>query len=582
MVAHVTSLKRARKDRIISYSVPFFLHLLAFSATEPLPFFPSPPFSLMEFTSSAKSLTLISTVTVSSASKSSCRFCNFLLPTSPSPDFSARNGIRFRSPSPSVLSRRRCRKWGVHARFPRFLVRASFSGGSILVVVAVAAANFAALRLFFLNHVRLKKESPKHSGPEEPELIEHATVLQHRANESEIEIPRDLSVKSSVEEGKRIYQRTDDGVVPEVDYLLQSQMTALKHQGTRAAETTEVHDSQVFIIHPSNNASLQTKESSTIDLPAVILGNGSLLQQKTSAGDAPNLLPGVPQEASIMAEPSLSISAGPTKSVDAKSGESEFQVLSYSGLDAIFEQQVHTVYQEKKADGNSLLPSSIKNIMSPNMSLQNNSGCSLHLTPKRQMKDEAEISHSKGVSQEVVLVASKGSSSNWKEYAKFKGVLRSGRPVFHEMVNAGVEPNVHTYGALIDGCARAGQVAKAFGAYGILRSKKVKPDRVIFNALITACGQSGAVDRAFDVLAEMGAEPQPIDPDHVTVGALMKTCAQAGQVGDLEFALCVYNDMKRNGIIPDELIQYAAKTSLHIRVCVCVCVHDTDLVRPVS
>ena len=39
------------------------------------------------------------------------------------------------------------------------------------------------------------------------------------------------------------------------------------------------------------------------------------------------------------------------------------------------------------------------------------------------------------------------------------------------MVNSGIEPNVHTYGALIDGCARAGQVAKAFGAYGIMRSK---------------------------------------------------------------------------------------------------------------
>lgn len=39
------------------------------------------------------------------------------------------------------------------------------------------------------------------------------------------------------------------------------------------------------------------------------------------------------------------------------------------------------------------------------------------------------------------------------------------------MVNSGVVPNVHTYGALIDGCARAGQVAKAFGAYGIMRSK---------------------------------------------------------------------------------------------------------------
>ncbi|XP_031475638.1 pentatricopeptide repeat-containing protein MRL1, chloroplastic isoform X1 [Nymphaea colorata] len=157
--------------------------------------------------------------------------------------------------------------------------------------------------------------------------------------------------------------------------------------------------------------------------------------------------------------------------------------------------------------------------------------------------------------------------------------------VFHEMVSAGIEPNLHTYGALIDGCAKAGQVAKAFGAYGIMRSKKVNPDRVVFNALITACGQSGAVDRAFDVLAEMRAEPQPIDPDHVTVGALMRTCSQAGQVdralevykmmhkynikgtpevytiainccsqkGDLDQALKIYDDMKNKYVLPDEV-----------------------------
>lgn len=58
----------------------------------------------------------------------------------------------------------------------------------------------------------------------------------------------------------------------------------------------------------------------------------------------------------------------------------------------------------------------------------------------------------------------------------------------------------------------------------------MQPDRVIFNALITACGESGAVHRAFDVLAEMMAEPKPIEPDHVTVGALIKTCIQGGQV----------------------------------------------------
>lgn len=52
------------------------------------------------------------------------------------------------------------------------------------------------------------------------------------------------------------------------------------------------------------------------------------------------------------------------------------------------------------------------------------------------------------------------------------------------MVNAGVEPNVHTYGALIDGCARAGQVAKAFGAYGILRSKVRLWKHYLFSSIV--------------------------------------------------------------------------------------------------
>lgn len=43
--------------------------------------------------------------------------------------------------------------------------------------------------------------------------------------------------------------------------------------------------------------------------------------------------------------------------------------------------------------------------------------------------------------------------------------------MFHEMELHGVEPSVHTFGAMIDGCARAGQLPKAFGAYGIMISK---------------------------------------------------------------------------------------------------------------
>ncbi len=39
------------------------------------------------------------------------------------------------------------------------------------------------------------------------------------------------------------------------------------------------------------------------------------------------------------------------------------------------------------------------------------------------------------------------------------------------MEAAGIEANVHTFAAMIDGCARAGQLPKAFGVYGIMISK---------------------------------------------------------------------------------------------------------------
>ncbi|PIA55520.1 hypothetical protein AQUCO_00700073v1 [Aquilegia coerulea] len=185
----------------------------------------------------------------------------------------------------------------------------------------------------------------------------------------------------------------------------------------------------------------------------------------------------------------------------------------------------------------------------------------------------ASSQDSEGAFQVLELVKEAGLKADCKLYTTLISTCaKSGKvdtmfKVFHEMVNAGVEPNLHTYGSLIDGCARAGQVAKAFGAYGILRSK------------------SGAVDRAFDVLAEMKAEPTPVDPDHITVGALIKTCTQGGQfdralevykmiqqykikgtpevytlavsscsqTGNMEFALSVYKDMTRNGVIPDEM-----------------------------
>lgn len=45
------------------------------------------------------------------------------------------------------------------------------------------------------------------------------------------------------------------------------------------------------------------------------------------------------------------------------------------------------------------------------------------------------------------------------------------RQFLNEMEAEGIEPNVKTYGAMIDGCARASDVPKAFGLYRKMLNK---------------------------------------------------------------------------------------------------------------
>ncbi|PNX78469.1 hypothetical protein L195_g034447, partial [Trifolium pratense] len=105
-------------------------------------------------------------------------------------------------------------------------------------------------------------------------------------------------------------------------------------------------------------------------------------------------------------------------------------------------------------------------------------------------------------------------------HAKFFNICKKQKAVKEafDYVRLIPNPTLSTFSAKMLICMlRAGQVAIAFGAYGIMRSKNVKADRVVFNALIAACAQSGAMARAFDVIGEMEAEIQPIEPDHVTI-----------------------------------------------------------------
>lgn len=49
----------------------------------------------------------------------------------------------------------------------------------------------------------------------------------------------------------------------------------------------------------------------------------------------------------------------------------------------------------------------------------------------------------------------------------------------NEMETQGVEANVQTFGAMIDGCARAGDVPKAFGIYKKMLTKVYPPGSIM-------------------------------------------------------------------------------------------------------
>ena len=74
---------------------------------------------------------------------------------------------------------------------------------------------------------------------------------------------------------------------------------------------------------------------------------------------------------------------------------------------------------------------------------------------------------------------------------------------FAEMQRKGPEPDVITYSALINACAKGDYAGETMQLLVERQRKGLEPNVITSNALFNACSQGGIVEKALQILAEM-------------------------------------------------------------------------------
>eukprot|EP00897_Mesotaenium_endlicherianum_P010175 jgi/Mesen1/9186/ME000591S08509 len=99
------------------------------------------------------------------------------------------------------------------------------------------------------------------------------------------------------------------------------------------------------------------------------------------------------------------------------------------------------------------------------------------------------------------------------------------------MEAGGVPPDGHSYTAMLQAFARAGQLEEAESVLQDMQDRldPQKPPRHAYNILLEACATQGDHDRALRVLAQMQAER--VAPDTCTFLALLRVCGGARSAG---------------------------------------------------
>merc|ERR1719231_1928320 len=120
------------------------------------------------------------------------------------------------------------------------------------------------------------------------------------------------------------------------------------------------------------------------------------------------------------------------------------------------------------------------------------------------------------------------------------------------MLLKGVQPNAHSFSAVINACAKAGNVDSAVHWLEQMESNGVPVDVVVYSGVLDACAKVGDCEKAKLVFNQM--RMQGVTPNVVSYAALARPFAHKGDWQEVER---LAEQMQSEGLQMNEYFLYA-------------------------
>jgi len=118
--------------------------------------------------------------------------------------------------------------------------------------------------------------------------------------------------------------------------------------------------------------------------------------------------------------------------------------------------------------------------------------------------------------------------------------------VFKDMLSKGIEPTIVTFNAVIDACARNGQMNALPDLLQQMKARRLEPNLITYSTMIKGFCQRGDVKSALQQLEDL-RRTSNLRPDEIVFNTLLDGCSSAGLVVEGERLLA---DMRAEGIMP--------------------------------
>jgi len=118
--------------------------------------------------------------------------------------------------------------------------------------------------------------------------------------------------------------------------------------------------------------------------------------------------------------------------------------------------------------------------------------------------------------------------------------------VYQEMLQAKLQFSIVTYNALIDACARAGEMARVQTLLQDMSREKIEPNLVTYSTIVKGYCQENRIDKAFELMEAM-KKSKHFRPDEITYNTLIDGCAQRNM---FDQGMKLLDEMQESGVAP--------------------------------